>query len=287
MLLSLDGSPARQRFAELVARPAVPLAEAALAIAQEEYPGMDAGAYLRRIDDLAASVGARLPSRPGRASTLQALRAVLFGAGERDGAEERAFRGNTDAYYDPRNSFLNEVLDRRLGIPITLGVLTIEVASRVGLPLRGVGFPGHFLVKLEAGDREIFIDPFRGGELLSADDCVARHRTSSPGSSLDPRHLESIGARSILRRMLHNLQKIYTKERDHVRSLWVVDRLLLLEPDDLTARRDRGILAARLGATSAALADLDAYLAAAPGAPDRKELRELALELRARGSFLN
>jgi regulator of sirC expression with transglutaminase-like and TPR domain len=285
--LSLDDSPARLRFADLVARPVVPLAEAALAVAQEEYPEMDAGAYLRRIDELAASVEERLPSRTGPASTLQALRAVLFGAGTGAGPAERGFRGNTEAYYDPRNSFLNEVLDRRLGIPITLGVLTIEVAARVGLPLHGVGFPGHFLVKLAADQREIFIDPFRGGELLSADECAARHEAAAPGVALDPRHLESIGPRQILRRMLHNLQKIYAEGRDHVRALWVVDRLLLLEPGDLAARRDRGLLAARLGGTAAALADLEAYLAAEPRSHDRRELRKLVDELRSRTSLLN
>jgi regulator of sirC expression with transglutaminase-like and TPR domain len=272
---SLDESPARRRFGEIIARPHVPLAEAALAIAQEEYPEMEPGEYLNRIDDLAAGVRARLPSRADTATTLRTMRAALF--------EEGGFRGNAEAYYDPRNSFLNEVLDRRLGIPITLSVLTIEVAARVGLPLHGVGLPGHFVVKLVAAQREIFIDPFRGGEMLSAEECIERH----PAAALDARYLEAVGTRQILRRMLHNLQRIYTEERDHVRGLWVLDRLLMLEPADLAARRDRGVLAARLGGTAAAVADLEAYLAAAPEAPDRDELHDLVDLLRARRSFLN
>lgn len=279
MCLSLDESPARRRFAEVIARPVVPLAEAALAIAQEEYPEMAAGAYLRRFDDLAASVDARLPARRDAGSALRALRVVLF--------EEGGFRGNAEDYYDPRNSFLNEVLDRRLGIPITLGVLYIEVASRVGLAVHGVGFPGHFLVKYAAGQREIYVDPFRGGEFLTAADCAARYQASAPGRSLDPGHLEAMSTRKILRRMLHNLQRIYAERRDHVRALWVVDRLLLLEPEDPAARRDRGLFEARLGGTAAALSDLEAYLAAEPRAPDANEVRGLIERLRAQAGFLN
>jgi regulator of sirC expression with transglutaminase-like and TPR domain len=280
MTLSLDESPARRRFAELVARPAIPLAEAALAIAQEEYPDISASAYLRRLDEFASSVDARLPSRRNAAAILRALRAVLF--------EEGGFRGNAEAYYDPRNSFLNEVLDRRLGIPISLSALYIEVASRVGLTVQGVGFPGHFLVKHVAGQREVFIDPFRGGEVFSAEDCAVRLQQVAPGRVLDPRYLDAVSTPQILRRMLHNLQRIYSELGDHVRALWVVDRLLLLAPEDLAARRDRGLLEARLGGTAAALSDLEAYLAREPGAPDADALRELVARLKSRGArFLN
>jgi len=277
--VSLEESPARRRFAELIALPVVPLAEAALAIAQEEYPGMAQGSYLRRLDELAASVEARLPARRDAASALRTLRAVLF--------DEAGFRGNTGDYYDPRNSFLNEVLDRRLGIPITLSVLYIEVAARVGLEIHGVGFPGHFLVKLVVGQREVFIDPFQGGEILSADDCAARYQSMAPRRTLDPRHLEAVDTRHILRRMLHNLEKVYADRGDHVRALWVVDRLLLLTPQDAAAKRDRGLFEARLGGTAAALSDLEAYLSAQPRAPDADDLRAFVRRLRAQASFLN
>lgn len=279
MAASLGDSPARRRFAALVAAPDVPLAEAALAIAQEEYPAMCPDVYLRRIDDLAAGVDGKLAARRDVPSVLRALRAVLF--------DEHGFRGNAEDYHDPRNSFLNEVLDRRLGIPITLSAIYIEVASRVGLRAEGVAFPGHFLVKHVAGQREIFIDPFRGGELLSADDCAARYQAVAPGRALDPRHLGAVGARPILRRMLHNLEAIYTERGDHFRALWVLDRLLLLDRDDLAARRDRGLCEAHLGGTAAAVADLEAYLAGEPGAPDAGELRALLDELRSRTAFLN
>jgi regulator of sirC expression with transglutaminase-like and TPR domain len=276
----LGESAARQHFAALVARPEVPLAEAALAIAEEEYPGLQAADYLARLDALGAEVRQALGEKHDPASVLRALRQVLA-VGEK-------FRGNAEAYYDPRNSFLNQVLERRLGIPITLGVLYIEVAARAGLHLDGVGFPGHFLVKYAgSGGREIFVDPFHGGEILSADDCLARFRERAPGLTLEALHLAAVGARQILGRMLHNLKKIYVEAGDDVRALWVVDRLLILAPDDLSERRDRGLVEARLGGAGAALADLEAYLAATPDAPDADEVRSLAAQLRQRGSMLN
>jgi regulator of sirC expression with transglutaminase-like and TPR domain len=275
----LDESRARRRFAELIAEPAVPLAAAALAIAEEEYPGIDPRSYLEQIDGLAAQVARRLPRAPHAASTLCQIRAVLF--------EEGGFRGNADAYYDPRNSFLNEVLERRLGIPITLSILYMEVARRVGLTLHGVGFPGHFLVKHVASDRETFIDPFHGGEVLSLDDCMERLRKVAPARAAEPRHLQAVSSRQILGRMLHNLKRIYVETGDDVRALWVLDRLVLLAPDDPTERRDRGLVEARLGGFAAAVQDLEAYLAAAPDAADAPKVRELANQLRGQSSLLN
>ena len=187
--MQLD-SPARTLFQSLVARPVLPLDEAALAIAAEEYPGLDPAAHLAELDRLAGRVRALAPG-PGRAAaTLQALRQVLF--------EEAGFRANEKSYYDPRNSYLNEVLDRRLGIPISLSLVFMEVARRAGLDLDGVGFPGHFLVKLapQAGP-EVFIDPYNGGELLTAAECLARFRSASHGRDLDPRYLQAVAPRQI------------------------------------------------------------------------------------------
>jgi regulator of sirC expression with transglutaminase-like and TPR domain len=264
-------SAARRRFADLVARRDVPLAEAALAIAEEEYPRLDAGRYLGELDALARQVLARAAGHDP-ASMLRALRTVLFA--------EAGFRGNADDYYDPRNSFLNEVMERRVGIPITLSVVYLDVAARAGFPAQGVSFPGHFLVKHVTAGREVFVDAFDGGELLSADDLRARHRARASGHELDPRALEGVAAQQILARMLHNLKRIYAERGDDARALWVVDRLLLLSPDDPVERRDHGLLAARLGGVNAAIADLEAYLAAAPDAADAGEVRTLVDQLR-------
>ncbi len=273
-------SPARARFAELVGRDPVPLDEAALAIAQEEYPDLRADDYLRRLDALAARVVGRAGSPLRAASGLRALREVLHG--------EEGLRGNDEDYQDPRNSFLNEVLDRRLGIPISLSVIYLEVARRAGLRLEGVGFPGHFLAKYASpSGAEVFLDAHHGGEMLSAEECVARYRARSGGAELDPRFLAAVSNRQILARMLHNLRRIYAERRDDVRTFWVLDRVLLIVPGQLDALRDRGLAAARLGGASAAARDLEAYLAGAPEAGDAAAVRAALAELRGRASMLN
>jgi regulator of sirC expression with transglutaminase-like and TPR domain len=277
--MQLD-SPARTQFQALIARARLPLDEAALAIAAEEYPDLDAGAYLAELDRLARRVERLSPAPLRAASTLRALREVIF--------EEEGFRGNEKAYYDPRNSYLNEVLDRRLGIPISLSLLFMEVARRAGLDLAGVGFPGHFLVKLspEAGP-EVFIDPYNEGELLTAEECVARFKNVSQGREFDPRFLQAVAPRQILGRMLHNLKRIYVEQGDDVRAYWVIDRLLLLAPEAADELRDRGLVSARLGLKPAAARDLATYLEREPAAADAGEIRELLSSLRARPAMLN
>jgi len=278
--MELAETPARRRFATLIAREEIPLVETALAIAEEEYPRLAEQAYLGRIEELAASARRRLPQRRTSADGLRAVRQVLF--------EEAGFRGNEADYYDPRNSFLNEVLDRKLGIPISLSVLFLAVARQVGLEVEGVPFPGHFLVKHQAAGRELFIDPYRGGELLTAADCAERYRALTHGKgAFDPRFLESATTPQILGRMLHNLKKIYAELGDDLRTLWTIDRLLLLFPGNPAERRDRGLVSARLGGRDAALADLEAYLAASPDAGDAGEVRDLTRTLRQGRTFLN
>ncbi len=277
--MQLD-SPARTRFQALLQRPELPLDQAALAIAAEEYAGLDEAACLAQLDALAAEVRRRVPAPLRAASTLRALRQVLFAEG--------GFRGNEKSYYDPRNSYLNEVLDRKLGIPLSLSLVFMEVARRAGLDLQGVGFPGHFLVKLrpEAG-AEIFIDPYNGGEFLTAEECVARFKSSVQGREFDPRYLQGVSSRQILARMLHNLKRIYVEQGDDVRAFWVIDRLLLLAPDDLDEVRDRGLVSARLGLKPAAARDLATYLERNPSAADAAELRDLLATLKSRPALLN
>ena len=267
-------SNARARFAALLDRDPVPLDEAALAIAAEDDPALEPEVYLTRLDSLAERVRERAPS--GAASTLRVLREVLHA--------EEGFRGNDVDYYDPKNSFLNQVLDRRLGIPISLSVVWIEVARRAGLRLQGVGFPGHFLVKYASkGGPEVFVDAYHGGEMLSADECAARHHARS-GQELDRRHLEGVTPRQILARMLHNLRRIYAERKEPVGAWWVADRLLLLAPGQLEALRDRGLAAAKLGGVEAATADLEEYLQKAPRSAEAAEVRVRAEGVELRGS---
>jgi regulator of sirC expression with transglutaminase-like and TPR domain len=271
----------RARFAELIEREPVPLDEAALTIAQEEYPALEPEAYLTRLDDLASRVMRRAGAPLRAASALRALREVLH--------DEEGLRGNEEDYYDPRNSFLNEVLDRRVGIPISLTVVYLEVARRAGLRLEGVGFPGHFLAKYASpSGAEVFVDAFHSGEMLSADECVARYRARSGGRDLDTRYLAGVSTRQILARMLHNLKRVYADRKDDVRSFWVLDRILLLAPGQAEALRDRGLAASRLGGATAAVRDLEAYLSRAPGASDADEIRALVSGLRGgRGGLPN
>jgi regulator of sirC expression with transglutaminase-like and TPR domain len=197
----------RERFAELVAGPeaAIPLDEATLAIAATAEPGLDVAAYLAKLDELAA--GCRTP-------TLDGLIALLF---RRDG-----FIGDVTSYYDPRNSLLNHVLDRRRGIPITLSILTMEVGRRLGVPTAGVGLPGHFLLR-DKVDPAVFVDPYHHGRLLDARDCerLWRQQAGAQGEfSAD--WLDPVGKRSILARVLGNLKAIYIARRDLAALRWVM-----------------------------------------------------------------
>jgi regulator of sirC expression with transglutaminase-like and TPR domain len=279
--MSETDTPARARFAALLARREIPLDEAALAIAAEEYPDLDVRAALAGLDGLAAEVGERVGDLRPPLKVLQAMRAVL---------REHGFKGNEREYYDPRNSFLNEVLERKLGIPISLSLLTIEVARRLGVHLQGVGFPGHFLVKcpIQPGlPSDVFIDAFNGWELLGGDECTARFRAVLHGRPFDETLLDPVDSRHILTRLLHNLKRIYVERADDVRTLWVVDRLLQITPGDLEERRDRGLVSARLGGTAAAARDLEAYVRGNPRASDVEEVRALLAELGGRPSLLN
>ncbi len=273
-------SDARARFQALLSTEDVPLADAALAVAAEEYQSLDPVKYIARLDDLATRVRMHAPAPSRAAAVLMAVRTVLY--------EEERFRGNDEDYYDPRNSFLNEVLDRRLGIPITLSLLYMEVARRAGLPLQGVAFPGHFLLKYAPpGGPEVFIDAYNGGEVLSLDECVARFKAASHGRPVEPRHLAGVGPRQILARLLHNLKRIYLERSDDVRLWWVVDRLLMLEPGQREELRDRGLIAARLGAAAAAAKDLTAYLDVAADSPDAPQVREVLETVRSRNPLMN
>ncbi|MGE3541937.1 MAG: SirB1 family protein [Candidatus Tectimicrobiota bacterium] len=253
----------RRRFAALAETPqgAFRLAEGALLIAQEEYPRLDVVAYLRRLDMMAGEVSARLGLEIEPQHIVQTINAYLF--------DELGFRGNTEHYYDARNSFLNEVLERRTGIPITLSVAYVEIARVVGLPIVGVGMPGHFLVQYNAQPGAFWIDPFHRGQIMTQADCQAllaqMYGTTVAWSDT---YLEPVSDHAILQRMLYNLKAIYLHYNDHQRALSVVERLLLLRPEMVSEVRDRGLLRLQLQQREAALDDLQLYLQLAPGAPD-------------------
>ena len=244
----------------------IDLGKAALTIAVSDYPNLDIAAYLSRIDALATTAAGRLGSDADVYRSITTLNFVLF--------QEHGFCGNRKDYFDPKNSFLNEVLDRKTGIPISLSVLYIEVAKRIGLSLRGVGFPGHFLVKHVGDEEEIVIDPFNQGEILSQQDLETMlHRLYGAKIAFDSGLLEPISKKQILRRMLNNLKIIYLKQNDLIKGLSIVDRLILLDPASGEDIRDRGLIYLQLECFRQALEDLETYLRLAPHAEDAQAVR--------------
>jgi regulator of sirC expression with transglutaminase-like and TPR domain len=260
---------ARVRFAAIVAPSVarIPLAEAALWIAGEEYPELDVDAYLDRLDELAEAARDRLSAK----DRIARFNDFLF--------RELGFSGNAESYDDPRNSFLNEVLDRRCGIPITLSLVYTEVAGRLGLPVVGVGFPGHFLVKWTL-EPEVIVDPFFG-KILSRPECEEKLRSSFGAEArLAPDMLAPATAREILVRMLRNLKHNYLGRGDLERALGAVDRILLVSPDEADELRDRGMLYFRQECFAAALRDFERYLMLAPNDPMAAEIRARLPDLR-------
>jgi len=257
----------------------VDLAEAALLIAGDEYPDLDVARYLARLDGLGTALRERAAGA-GAEETVEALNRLLF--------EEEGFHGNTESYYDPRNSFLNDVLDRRTGIPISLSTVYIEVARRAGVAVEGVGLPGHFLVRVASPAAPLLVDPFHGGVRLTLEDCQRRlDRIYSGRLRLEPRMLAPCRRKAILARTLRNLKGIYEKAGDFERALRTVDMLLSLDPESGEDVRDRGLLLAALDCYGAAASELERYLALWPKSSDAPRLGARIAELRARAARVN
>jgi len=270
-------------FAMLVADDAsLPLVEAAVAIAQDEHPGLDTQAVLGQIDALAERLKRRVPADAGSRQRLRVLNHFFF--------KELGFSGNVNNYYDPGNSLLSTVLETRRGIPITLAVLYIELATHIGLAARGVSFPGHFLIKLRLSEGEVVIDPFTGQSLSreQLDELLMPYRQSQglTGDFDVPLglFLQAAPSRDVLARMLRNLKEIYRSTQDWSRLLGVLNRLVVLLPQAWEERRDRGIVLAEMGEVAGAMLDLAEYLAHSPKATDRTAIGERLLALRERGS---
>jgi regulator of sirC expression with transglutaminase-like and TPR domain len=245
---------------------AVRLAEAALWIAATEYTDLDVPAWLGRLDALGAAAARAVAPEAGAGEAAAALGRLLF---EREG-----FRGNAEEYYDPRNSFLNDVLERRVGIPITLSVVYLDVATAAGVTAHGVGLPGHFVVRVErAGDARL-VDPFHGGTPLDESDCHALvEQVLGRQVPFDPAWLRPVTTVEIVARMLANLKGVYVGTRDWPRALRTAECLVALRPGALGEVRDRGTVHARLGDPRAAIRDWESYLTGAPEASDAAEVR--------------
>ena len=237
-----------EHFAEIVSRDQFNLAEASLMLAQDIYPDLDIPGYLSKLDGIAVAIKRRLPGDAFSEQRVLALNYYLF--------NEMRFSGNLVDYYDPRNSYLNEVLERRTGIPITLSILYLEVGKRLGLNLKGVSFPGHFLVKLAVKRGQLVLDPFTGGEAQSEADLRQRLAQVLPTGKAE-------------------------------QALAVMHRMLLVMPESAEELRDRGLVYQQLECFRPALSDLQNYLRRRPQAPDAAEIHERILELKQAATRLN
>jgi regulator of sirC expression with transglutaminase-like and TPR domain len=270
----------RRDLQRIAARDPIDLARASLAIAREEYPQLDEERYLRMLDEFAAQVMRGLPSGALPERRVGRLNTVLF--------HELGFAGNQADYYDPRNSFFNEVLERRIGIPLTLSLLYMEVGRRCGLSVDGVSFPGHFLCKVTLDEGELIVDAFHRGQLLGLAELKRRFASAAGDAArFELRLLRPARPKEILARMLQNLRSIYLERGDLPRALSAVDRQLLLQPDDPRVLRDRARLCEQLGGSEAAAADLERVLRLQPAASDAATLRARVDRLRGGGKLMN
>jgi regulator of sirC expression with transglutaminase-like and TPR domain len=261
----------------------VSLAEGALLIAAEEYEDLDVDAYLSRIDEMGATLHRRLRSDISATEALLALNRYVF--------EELGFRGNPQDYYDPRNSYLNEVVERRLGIPITLAIVYIEIGRRIGLQLHGVSFPSHFLVKCTLRDGAIILDPYAHGASLGIDDLKQRLRTLAKdvpvGDAVMKGMLAAAAPNDVFARILRNLRAIYLSKEERLKALGASNRILTLLPHAAEEYRDRAQIYLELECFRAALTDFRSYLRLKPEASDSGAVSRHIAELEPLAARLN
>jgi regulator of sirC expression with transglutaminase-like and TPR domain len=266
----------------------IDLARACLLVAQDAYPALDIDHYMAELERMAARLRARMPQATGAEEKVVALNQFLY--------EDLGFWGNTEDYYDPRNSYLNDVMERKIGIPITLAVLYMEIGRRIGLPVEGVSFPGHFLVRVRMRRGMLVLDPFFGGAPQSGDELRERLKRVVPRGATGKVPLEELPLeefldpatnKQILGRLLRNLKGIYREKDKPERLLEVLQRILLVKPDAHVELRDRGLVFQRLECWRPALNDIREYLEREPEAPDMEEMRAKLMELSALCARLN
>jgi regulator of sirC expression with transglutaminase-like and TPR domain len=265
----------RADFVRLLSRPNADfdLVHAALLVAAESHPDLDVQSELRRIDTWAEELRQHVDPSFNNLQKLARLRNFAF--------EQLGFRGDANDYYSPSNSLLHEVMSRRRGIPLTLSILFLELGWRIGMPVEGVGFPGHFLVRLSGEEEDVILDPYRRGMIVHEEDQRRMLREFSGGRlEYDHGMVASVTKRDMIVRLLRNLKAAYLREADDANALLAVERLLVLFPDDPEEIRDRGLLRYRLHRYGAALADLGEYLRLRPEAADHAQIEAHAVTLR-------
>ena len=279
-MISLD-----QQLSKLMRTPdsSFNIAESALIVAQHEYPSLDIPGYLQRLDQIAERLRLRVPADAGKPHVISMLNHYLF--------RELGYAGNRDNFYDPRNSFLNDVIDRRIGIPITLSILYMEIGRRVGVNLQGVSFPGHFLAKYVTDQGVIVLDPFNQGISLSEADLRERLRQSGGGvDSLDmplSTLLRAATPHEILLRLARNLKAIYSNAGELEKAIAIANLILCLNPQDASELRDRATMYHQLFCYRAALADFERLVQIDVDAAEDDRIRATIAELKQKNRLLN
>ena len=252
----------------------ISLAKAALMIARLEYPELDIDDYLLKIQSIAEEINNRLPATANAAEILKQLNHVLF--------VEKGYEGNSTSYYDPRNSFLNDVIERKLGIPISLSILYIEIGNALGLPLSGIAFPGHFLVKLEISDGAIILDPYFGGISLNEED-IEERLLEYYGSKLNKSRAQGVLASStnkeITLRIMRNLRNLYIQEGNWTKALPLANIMVEMDDDEADALKARAAIYDQQECHIPALADYSAYLKLSPNTPGNQFIRARVIDL--------
>ncbi len=250
----------------------IDLGEAALLFAAAEYQDLDLERELGLFDSLAKAGSKTVSGEDTALGAANALSRFLF--------EDMGFSGNQRDYYDPRNSFINDVLKRRVGIPISLSLIYMEVGRRLDVPMVGIGLPSHFLMQHEK-EPDLFVDAFNGGVLLSREECISKFRElTHPDEPWRDGYLAPISKRDMLTRMLRNLKVAHLRRKDNQRALLATTMLICMRPDLAEERRDRGVVQSRLGQYEEAIKDLRGYLAQAPTSADAEAVRQLVDHLR-------
>ncbi|KST66511.1 SirB1 family protein [Mastigocoleus testarum] len=268
-------SSVRQKFYQETQKPDedIDLARASLYIAQEEYPEIDPEVYIQTLDGMAQELSKRLPENKYPLVIIQNINQYLY--------DDLGFNGNNSDYYDTQNSFLNKVIERRLGIPISLSLIYLEIARRINFPMVGVGMPGHFLIRPEIEEIEIFVDTFNRGEVIFTQDCQDRlNQIYQKNIVFKPEYLAAVTKKKFLARILDNLKIIYVHQQEIEKALGAVERKLLLFPDAHIELRDRGLLLFQLGYFPQAIRDLETYLEIEPNSEDVSTIRSLLSQLR-------
>jgi regulator of sirC expression with transglutaminase-like and TPR domain len=240
----------------------IELDHAALEIARLEYPDLNTGHFVSELDRYADAIASRAQDLSDGRCFVRTANAYLFG--------ELGFKGNDDDYYNPDNCHLNRVIESKLGVPISLSVIYLEVARRLAKPVAGIGLPGHFVVLYDDGDFATYIDPFHSGTLLDAEGCCRL----AEAESLDPELLAPVDKRSIVMRMINNLRQIYFSNRDSARALRLLDLLIDADPSGADEHKQRAVALLQMKKIPAALRAFRRYLELSPDAPDRERIEE-------------